>query len=63
VLSEIGGAAEMIRPGENGFLFPVGDTGALIDRLARLADHGERERLSGSWRERFQEHECGPSAA
>jgi len=45
VHSEVGGAAEMIRPGENGFLFPVGDTQALVDRLARLADPGERQRM------------------
>jgi glycosyltransferase involved in cell wall biosynthesis len=45
VHSLVGGAAEMIRPGENGFLFPVGDTGALVDRLSLLADPGERERM------------------
>ena len=33
-----GGAAEMIVPGWNGFLFPVGDTRALVDKLAILAD-------------------------
>lgn len=38
VHSEVGGAAEMIFPGRNGFLFPVGDTEALVDRLAILAD-------------------------
>lgn len=38
VHSAIGGAAEMIRPGDNGFLFPVGDTHAFVDRLASLAD-------------------------
>jgi len=54
VLSEIGGAAEMIRPGENGFLFPVGDTGALVDRLARLAGHGERERMGSHARARVE---------
>ena len=30
VLSEIGGAAEMVRPEENGFLFPAHDTPALV---------------------------------
>ena len=45
VHSQVGGAAEMIRSGENGFLFPVGDTAALVDRLARLADPDERERM------------------
>ncbi|MGH8707231.1 MAG: glycosyltransferase family 4 protein [Burkholderiales bacterium] len=51
VHSDIGGAAEMIRPGENGFLFPVGDTAALVDRLARLLDRAERERMGKKARE------------
>jgi glycosyltransferase involved in cell wall biosynthesis len=38
VHSAVGGAAEMIVPGRNGFLFPVGDTKALVDKLAVLAD-------------------------
>jgi glycosyltransferase involved in cell wall biosynthesis len=38
VHSDVGGAAEMIAPGKNGFLFPVGDTQALVDRLAQLSD-------------------------
>jgi glycosyltransferase involved in cell wall biosynthesis len=54
VLSDIGGAAEMIRPGESGFLFPVGDTGALVDCLARLVDHGERERMGRQARARVE---------
>jgi glycosyltransferase involved in cell wall biosynthesis len=37
VLSDVGGAAEMIVPGRNGFLFPVGDNKAFADRLAILA--------------------------
>lgn len=38
VHSDVGGAAEMIVPGRNGLLFPVGDTGALVDQLAILAN-------------------------
>lgn len=38
VHSDVGGAAEMIFPGRNGFLFPVGDTRDLVDKLAILAD-------------------------
>lgn len=38
VHSAVGGAAEMIRPGHNGELFPVGDTGAYVDKLTVLAD-------------------------
>ena len=51
VHSAIGGAAEMIRPGENGFLFPVGDTAALVERLGRLNDRAERERMGRKARE------------
>jgi glycosyltransferase involved in cell wall biosynthesis len=51
VHSNVGGAAEMIRPGENGFLFPVGDTRELVECLARLADRGARERMSRAARE------------
>ena len=45
VHSDVGGAAEMIRPGENGFLFPVGDTKALVDSLAILADRAVSARM------------------
>jgi glycosyltransferase involved in cell wall biosynthesis len=45
VHSDVGGAAEMIVPGRNGFLFSVGDTGALVDRLAILADRKVSRRM------------------
>jgi glycosyltransferase involved in cell wall biosynthesis len=45
VHSDVGGAAEMIVPGENGFLFPVGDTRAYADRLAALADPSVARRM------------------
>jgi glycosyltransferase involved in cell wall biosynthesis len=51
VHSEVGGAAEMIRPGRNGFLFPVGDTGALVERLAALSDRAMCERMGVKARE------------
>jgi glycosyltransferase involved in cell wall biosynthesis len=35
----------MISPGHNGYLFPVGDTGAYVDRLAVLADRGVSARM------------------
>ena len=38
VHSDVGGAAEMIVPGRSGFLFPVGDTRAFVDKLVILAD-------------------------
>ncbi|HYC76671.1 MAG TPA: glycosyltransferase, partial [Planctomycetota bacterium] len=37
VASNLGGMAEMVRDGENGFLFPAGDAAALADVLRRLA--------------------------
>lgn len=51
VHSEVGGAAEMIVPGANGFLFPVGDTGALVDKLAILADRTLSRRMGARARE------------
>jgi glycosyltransferase involved in cell wall biosynthesis len=51
VHSDVGGAAEMIVPGWNGFLFPVGDTRALVDRLAVLADRAASERMGNGARE------------
>lgn len=41
----VGGAAEMIQPGHEGWLFPVGDTATLVDRLAALADPVVRTRM------------------
>jgi glycosyltransferase involved in cell wall biosynthesis len=38
VHSDVGGASEMIVPGWNGSLFPVGDTDALVEQLRLLAD-------------------------
>jgi glycosyltransferase involved in cell wall biosynthesis len=45
VHSDVGGAVEMIRPGHNGFLFPVGDTAALVEKLAILADRAACRRM------------------
>lgn len=54
VHSEVGGAAELIRSGDDGFLFPVGDTDALADCLARLADPATRERMGRNARARVE---------
>ncbi len=51
VHSSVGGAAEMIRAGRNGYLFPVGDTESLAGRLAALAERGTRERMGMRARE------------
>ena len=50
VLSDIGGAAEMVRPGAEGFLFPAGDTAALVERLAALADESLRRPMGAAAR-------------
>lgn len=47
VHSEVGGAAEMIIPGHNGFLFTVGDTEALVCKLSLLAEPQVAQRMGG----------------
>ena len=51
VHSDVGGAAEMIVPGCNGFLFPVGDTKALVEKLAILADRTVSTRMGKNARD------------
>ncbi|MGQ0547457.1 MAG: glycosyltransferase [Betaproteobacteria bacterium] len=50
VHAEIGGAADMIASGRDGALFPVGDTAALVERLAALAAPAAREALGAAAR-------------
>ena len=56
---EVGGAAEMIHSGQDGWLFPVGDTATLAERLAVLADPVVRTRMGENARatvvQRFSE--------
>ena len=54
VQPDVGGAAEMMEQGEEGFLFPVGDTAALVERLAALADPTTRARMGRAARERVE---------
>jgi glycosyltransferase involved in cell wall biosynthesis len=42
---DVGGAAEMIQSGQDGWLFPVGDTATLVERLGVLADPVVRARM------------------
>jgi glycosyltransferase involved in cell wall biosynthesis len=51
VHSDVGGAAEMIVPGWNGYLYPPGDARALAQRLALLARVGACERMGQGARE------------
>lgn len=50
VHSRVGGAAELITHEVNGLLFPVGDTQALVDALARLADRSLARRMGSNAR-------------
>ena len=43
VISDVGGAAEIVRHGETGFLFPVGDTESLVRFLETLFDPAKRK--------------------
>jgi glycosyltransferase involved in cell wall biosynthesis len=45
VHAAVGGAAEMILPGRTGFLYPAGDTRALVDKLALLAERALCRRM------------------
>jgi glycosyltransferase involved in cell wall biosynthesis len=51
VHADVGGGAEIVDHGRNGFLFPPGDTAALADCLARLADPAARRRMGERARE------------
>jgi glycosyltransferase involved in cell wall biosynthesis len=51
VLPAVGGAAEMVRAEREGFLFPVGDTAALVGCLTALADARLRGRMGEHARE------------
>ena len=59
VHAEVGGAAEMIHSGQDGWLFPVNDTDTLVDRLAATADPVARARMGENARatvvQRFSE--------
>ena len=50
VLTRIGGAAEQVTPGSNGFLFEPGDIDALTQHLTTLADKNLRERMGAQAR-------------
>jgi glycosyltransferase involved in cell wall biosynthesis len=45
VMTDVGGASEQVSPGENGYLFRLGDVFELAGYLARLADRGRRQQM------------------
>jgi glycosyltransferase involved in cell wall biosynthesis len=50
VLSDVGGASEMIVPRWNGMLFPVHDTDAYVERLAALSDRAVSSHMGSNAR-------------
>ena len=54
VLSDIGGASEMVDEGLTGHLFPAGDTAALVAALADLADPARRRAMGGAAAKKVQ---------
>jgi glycosyltransferase involved in cell wall biosynthesis len=56
VHSDVGGAAEMILPGRNGLLFPAGDTQALVEKLAILADRSVSTKMGRDARAAVEAH-------
>ncbi|HEX9185015.1 MAG TPA: glycosyltransferase family 4 protein [Burkholderiales bacterium] len=54
VHAQVGGAAEMIVSGRNGYLFPAGDTGALTGKLALLAERAVSRSMGANARKLVQ---------
>jgi L-malate glycosyltransferase len=48
VISNVGGAGEIVRHGETGFLFPVGDTESFVGFLETLSDPAKRKAFGGA---------------
>jgi glycosyltransferase involved in cell wall biosynthesis len=51
IMSDTGGASEIVRQGINGYLFAPGNTDDLVDRLLKLRDPAIRRRLTDAARE------------
>jgi glycosyltransferase involved in cell wall biosynthesis len=56
VMTDIGGAREIVEDGQSGFVVPVTDTALLADRLQALADPELRHRLGAAARRRVETH-------
>ena len=64
IASDCGGNPYLIRDGENGLIFPAGDSGALAERIRRLMDAPEeRAEMGRRAREIFQAHFTGETFA
>ncbi|MDP6095455.1 MAG: glycosyltransferase family 4 protein [Gammaproteobacteria bacterium] len=56
VLSNIGGAAEMVESDYNGYLFPPGDVATLSERLKQISDKEVIKRLGKASRQMVESH-------
>ena len=57
VATDVGATREVVRPGETGFLIPVGDAGALAEAMQTLIDDpGLRLRMGHHGRELIEQH-------
>jgi glycosyltransferase involved in cell wall biosynthesis len=56
VLSEVGGAAEMVEPGWNGLLFRARDSEAYVNCLMRLSDLPSARHMGGNARRAVEQH-------
>jgi glycosyltransferase involved in cell wall biosynthesis len=57
VATDCGSLRDLVADGETGYIVPVGDVAALVDRLAMLADDAQlRARLGTSGRARVMRH-------
>lgn len=56
VMSTVGGAAEQVHDGQNGYLFPPGDVVALTGALRKLADPAHCARLGSAARAIVERH-------
>ena len=47
ITTEAGGVVDIVKTGENGFVVPVGDSGALSEAMIQLIENGELRRAMG----------------
>jgi glycosyltransferase involved in cell wall biosynthesis len=59
VSSDVGGMAEIVTDGLNGFLYPSGDPSALAGRLERLSRPEIREPMRAAARNSILEYDIG----
>ena len=61
VAARVGGVAEVVRPGETGYIFSPGDTGALAEGVAAIAADRARTRAMGRAARAFAETQAWPA--